>query len=105
MKAREYARIIQEHNSDVDIFVKIADMFLKETHEIIMTRKCKSDSAMNAVFCDQELKWKALCRLVEGLKPTGFREIVKMVFPAVFPYISWPEMRASNKIVNRWYRP
>lgn len=80
MRAIDYyekhgAAVIQEFNSGgdkADAAVELLRDFMRETDEIISTRKVQKDRAIVSVFREQNAKWNALCGIFQkkdGVSP------------------------------------
>ncbi len=82
MKAKEYAKLFNENRS-VDTLVNISTQFVKECIDLINLRNAKTNSAIVSVFEEQDKKWRAFARLIEGVKPDGFEQIVKLQLPEI----------------------
>ena len=82
MRAKEYAELFNKNRS-IENLIEISGRFVKECIEIAETRKAKSDSALIAILNEQDLKWKAFARLIDGVKPDGFEQLVKLQLPEV----------------------
>ena len=80
MKAQGYVDIFTADPS-VKTVAKIASMLIEEIKEIAVARHAKSDEAMIAIFKEQDQKWRKICRLVPGFKPSGFRDLLQEVMP------------------------
>lgn len=88
MKAKEYAKKFND-NKTIETFTEICSSFICECGELLRVRHATTDAAAIAVFKEQDQKWKAFCNLVDGIKPEGFRLLVKEQFPAVFVVMGW----------------
>lgn len=89
MKAKEYA---DQYAADpgFETVYQIAQKFIDELKDIILQRKAKVDSAVLAVFKEQDLKWQAFAALTNfSVKPDGFRILVKEVYPKVAELLNW----------------
>jgi hypothetical protein len=90
-KAAQYA---SAYNADptLDTVRRIAFEFLMETKEMTVNRGVKTDSALLAVFQEQDRKWRKLARLAGGgqaLREDGFRLLVVAEFPPLATSLGW----------------
>ena len=97
MKAKEFA---QKFNDDpsIETLVDIGNTFLIECAELGKARNCQSDDSMIAIFEEQNRKWKAFARLVDGVKEDGFEQLLKLNAPPA--YAAWKYYRAVNAPPN-----
>jgi hypothetical protein len=99
MKAKEYAKMFKE-NPSLETLKKIAQGYLDECKELLISRHAQTDSAAIAIFREQDQKWKALCYLVEGLKPEGFRILVCEQWPEIGAGMGWQSNTGSRRQGN-----
>jgi len=83
MKAKDYAAQF-EANSTLETLTNIGNSFLAECKYISIARKCRSNDAVIAVFNEQDRKWKAFARLIDGIRPDGFQMLVKKTMPEIY---------------------
>jgi len=86
VKAKEFAKM-WEDDPTLETAAKIGTIFLRECAELAKVRNAKSDAAMIAIFEEQNRKWKAFARRVDGIREDGFEGILKEETPAV--YMAW----------------
>ena len=83
MKAKEYYEkylIGLTPENEKEKMWELITAFLAEVVEIQKTRQAKSNSALIAIFREQNQKWNALCKYDSNLKRDGFIEVVKYRF-------------------------
>lgn len=85
-KAKEYAAEF-EADPTRETLRGIAHAFMVEVKEIIATRNARSNSALLSILDEQDRKWRAFARRIEGVRPDGFERLVKEVFPEV--HVVW----------------
>ena len=85
-RAKEYAAEF-EADPTMETMRGIAHAFMVEGKEIIAMRNAESNSAVLSILDEQDRKWQAFARRVEGVRPDGFERLVKKVFPAV--HVVW----------------
>lgn len=83
MKAKDYAKLFNENRS-INTLIEISKKFITECLEIAKIRNAKTDSALIAIFEEQNKKWMAFARIVDGVKPDGFEQLVKLQMPEVY---------------------
>lgn len=88
MKAKEYAKMYYESES-LETLAKIGTMFLEETKTILISRNCKTPEASASVFKELDQKWMAFAREVDGIKPDGYRSLVKFQWEEVYHFLGW----------------
>lgn len=106
MKAREYAETIisavndhtslpMEEQGDflISAIHKVGTDMIAELKQMMVDRKANTNAAVAAVFKEQHMKWRAMCRFIDKelkeslLEPDGFKIIVKAAFPVVYDYM------------------
>ena len=87
-KATDYAEMLKKSNTDKTLS-KVGSAFLAECAELIDLRNAKSDKAILAIFREQDNKWRALCRFVDGLNPNGFQLLVASLSPEIYLALGW----------------
>lgn len=80
MKAKEYAAKF-EQGEDVGA---IGYAFLTEVTEIAKSRNARTDAALFSIFDEQDRKWRAFARLVEGVKSEGFEIVLRRMMPEIY---------------------
>lgn len=91
MKAKEYAKLFNG-NPCSETLVKIGIDFDIETSNLVRSRKVKTDKAFLSVLKEMDLKWRSFARLTEGVKPEGYRIIMKSLHPTTAAF-AWPESK------------
>lgn len=97
MKAKELFKIIAESDDKIIAFGDAVKGLVLEVEDIIKVRNVKSDHAVQSIFKEQELKYKALVRLYNNAnfqsedgtydfvaKDEGFREYIKAKSPSMY---------------------
>ena len=98
MKAKEYAAQFEANPTLEEVFA-IGKQFILETGEIMETRHAKSNAAVFSILDEQDRKWRAFARILDGMtgipggvRPDGFAMLTLLVMPAVYYY--WQKARA-----------
>ena len=101
MKAKEYAAQF-EANPTLEEICAIGKQFILETGDIVKARNARSNAAVLSVLDEQDRKWRALARILDGMigipggvKPDGFAMLVKLVMPVV--YDLWQKTHAVSR--------
>ena len=94
-KAKEYAKQFQDDPSSETLESILTDFFY-EIEELKRVRHARTSAALFAILDEQDRKWRAFARRVEGIKEDGFECVVKELVPQV--YASWrPDPRPTNQ--------
>ena len=83
MKAKDYAKQFNESPS-VETLSNIAHAFIIECQTIGEVRHVQSESAMLAILNEQDLKWKAFARMIDGVRPDGFEKMIRELMPDIW---------------------
>jgi hypothetical protein len=95
VKAKDYAKRY-EANRTAEGLADIIAAFVQEAVELQKTRKAYSAAAQYAILNEQDQKWRAFARIVEGVKEDGFEMIVRDYAPE--HYEGWQRYnRQGNK--------
>jgi hypothetical protein len=98
-KAKEYAEELLRNNLNNESISSLLISLANEVKEIAETRHAKSNGAFVSIMKEQDLKWRAIARIVEdklGLDTTitnrrlstnGFMLFIKKHFPFVIPIL------------------
>jgi len=81
-KAKDYARQF-EQNPSTETLREIAESFMQEINEIAQMRHAKGNDAYFAILDEQDRKWRAFARCIDGIKEDGFERLVEKVHPEV----------------------
>jgi len=97
MKAKELFKIISESEDKIIAFGDAVKGLVLEVQDIIKVRNAKSNDALKSIFNEQELKYKALAKLINNAnfpieddkyifvaKDEGFREYIKAKTPSMY---------------------
>lgn len=84
-RAKEYA---QRFNDNPDNLGEIAKSFLLECQELVEKRHASTDPAIFAIFNEQNQKWRAFARMVQGVREDGFEIAIKIEMPE-WVYQGW----------------
>jgi hypothetical protein len=84
MRAKDYARKYRADPTS-ETLIAIGSDFIQDTGRIIEARRCKTDRAVLAVFSEQNQKWIAFSRLIEGIRPDGYARVIQSEYPDIFP--------------------
>ena len=95
-KAKDYAKKYNDADEKGKALAEIGEAFLVETVEICKARKCQTDEAHTAVFNEQDRKWKAFARLVDGVDANGFDHLLLEVSPKAWTAWKLIEMGGSK---------
>ena len=94
MKAKEYFNRYQAAANKDTVLLEIVKFFVLEMVTIASERRAQSIGAYEAVYREQELKWRAFAHLVDEheavqgfIKPYGFRDYFRSHVPAKFESI------------------
>lgn len=85
IKAKEYA---QRFNDNPDSLGEIVKGFLIECQELAEKRHASTDPAVFAIFNEQNQKWRAFARMVQGVKADGFEIAIQLEMPE-WVYQDW----------------
>ena len=86
-KAKDYAAEYLAEPTD-KVLGEIAVQFLEEIPELIKARKVSTSSGHLAILEEQDRKWRAFARRLEGIiKPDGFEMLFKAKCPEA--YVLW----------------
>ena len=90
-KAKDYA-VEYRANPTEENLRNIVSAFIEEINELRDIRKAGDNAAVLSILDEQDRKWRAFARRIDGVRPDGFAEVVKLVHPGV--YAVWrPEPR------------
>ena len=87
MKASDYFTIWNESEDKEQSLLKICNGFIRETAELVKTRKIKTPSGLNGVLTEQRQKWISLARKTGGyLKEGGYVTLIAQELPDIAQY-------------------
>lgn len=93
MKAKDYLEKIKASDDKQAEFARCVTEIIFEARDIAKTRHTENDAALISIFKEQELKFHALCRLIDKQDfdfkaiPEGFRNTIKELTPELYAMI------------------
>lgn len=84
-KAAEYAAEFKTSPTEQTLF-DIAQAFVDEVKELVEMRNAKSNEACVSILDEQDRKWKAFSRRIDGIEPDGFVGLIKLASPVLYAY-------------------
>lgn len=64
MKAKEYAQRIIDDNYSIEVIFQVIKDLHAEIYELVTSRHCQTESAVNSVFKEIDQKYRAICTIV-----------------------------------------
>jgi hypothetical protein len=95
MKAKEYAKRLQETEKETNLDNAIKELvegFVYEIKELIRVRNPQSIEGLAGVYTTLDQKWRAVANLVQSIAPEGFRLVC---------FEAWPDMMYMSKSYNK----
>lgn len=100
MKAKEYAQqynAAQTEEQKKEAIRKIITSFVNEVKELAKVRKAVSNAAIASIVKEQDDKWRAFARQVEGIDPDGFKNFHIRRFPYICRLLGWEKQEQQQQ--------